>query len=204
MRSPSITSARAASGRSVTSSLSHIVIPSKGKTSSRRHRALPQAVADGALFFVITMVLFGIAGAVWGGFFPTTQLKVLPNEGLEEVPGTADSGFRGFLIFAGVTCALGLILAWFAFRKFRRGLGQLLWVTACIACGTWWFIFLGLQVVTAVTPDFDANSAQPGDILHIVDFVSPWPGIMLAPAVAMLTYWIGAVTSSDEEFLRHP
>ncbi|WP_312589081.1 hypothetical protein [Corynebacterium dentalis] len=173
---------------------------SSGFLSGRR--AVPRGVSDGLLVFVVTTVIFTIAGAVWGWLYPTSQFLVTPNRGLEEVPGTADSGFRAFLIFAAVTCVLGLLTAVWAFRFLWRGIGQLIWVAACVAFGTWWFVFIGEQVLAWLAPVYDANSTHAGDIIKISHAISPWPGIMLAPAVAMMTYWIGAVTSTDADFER--
>lgn len=163
-------------------------------------RSVSRGVSDGALLFVVTTILFSFAGAVWGWFYPAMQFVVTPNRGLDMVTGTSDAGFRAFVIFLAATAVLGVVTALWAFRFLWRGVGQLVWTSACVAFGTWWFVFLGLQVVSVSVPDIDANSTHAGDIVEIASAVPLWPGILVAPTLALVVYWLAAVMSDESSF----
>lgn len=155
---------------------------------------------DGALFFVVATVTFTVLGAVWGAVYPSMQLMVTAGHGAEIVPGTEDAGFRAFVYYLLGSGVLGIALAVWAFRSLRRGFSMMMWALTCVLFGAWWCIFVGRQVVSALSPDLDANSAEPGQVLEIINFISPWPAVLLAPTLAILTYWVGSIVLGEEDF----
>lgn len=167
--------------------------------SRARLQSLPQGTKDAALFFLITVVAFTVAGAIWGALYPTTELHVSADLGAEVVPETEGSGFKAYAWYMMGSAALGLAMGMWAYKKLRRGLGQLFWIFLWILFGAWWAIFIGAQVVEVVHP-MDHTDANPGDVIHLVDFISAWPVVLVAPTIAVLSYWIGAVMADPDTF----
>ncbi|MBC2680879.1 hypothetical protein [Corynebacterium anserum] len=164
-----------------------------------RLQSLPQGVADAALFFVVTVVVFTVAGALWGALYPTTQVRISADAGAEIVPETVDAGFQAYAWYIVGSVVLGFALARWAYTTLRRGVTQLLWLFCWVLFGAWWAILIGARVVEAVHP-MDRSVTQPGDVFYVVDFISAWPVVLVAPTIAVLSYWIGAVVDDPDSF----
>ena len=175
-------------------------LPSRLVLTSLRARlqSLPQGVADGALFFVVTVVVFTVAGALWGALYPTTEIHVGNDLATEVVPGTEDAGFVAYAWFIALTFFLGVGVSFWSYYFQRRSLGQLFWVFLWVLFGAWWFVFVGSNVVEAMRPE--RQPVEPGAVVEMVDYVAPWPGILVAPTFAVMIYWIGAVISDPDWF----
>lgn len=151
-------------------------------------QVVPAWLRDAAALWALTVALFGVAGLVWGLFYPMMRVRV--GETVQVLPASQDASFRALVWFVGMSAALGVVLGVWAHHFFVRGLGQLLWVVVCMFLGAWWFVFVGAQVLPD-PPNVDA--ASPGDVIELARVISPWPGMLVAPGCAALAYWLGEV-----------
>lgn len=143
----------------------------------------------------VAVVVFSIAAAVWAWTYPVEVVRVTPEVGLETVPGTADAGFSAFGRFVLGTGFLGLATATIVFLTQLRGPFMMLWTMLVVAFATWWFLFFGGKLVDAFHP-VASGSPRPGELIEIASIVPPSVGLLFAPTVALLTYWV-SMTFSD-------
>lgn len=163
-------------------------------------RKIPKTVGDGAAVLFVTMVAFGLAALLWTWLYPTTEVTVTADGGADVTPGTEDSGFRAFGIFIAFTGMLAVCIAIWAFKTRTRSLWHMLWTACCVAMGTMWAMALGLHFVDSFHSIGDQPHPHPGDVIHVVQYVTPSVALLCAPAIALLVYWLGASFSDADAF----
>lgn len=173
-------------------SLSSAVRPHKQPQARDSRKALTRSAA---LVLWVSALVFSIAAVLWAWTYPVEVIRVTAEEALETDPGTAGAGFSAFARFVMGTGALALIIAVVVFITQPRGILMMLWTTVAVAFSTWWFLFFGGKLVQVFHPD-PQGEVSPGDLLEIATLVQPSVGLLFAPTIALLTYWL-ATTFSD-------
>lgn len=165
-----------------------------GSTSQSR-AARKTLIRSAALVLWVTALLFSLAAVLWAWTYPVEVIRVTAEDALETEPGTAGAGFSAFARFVLGTGALALITAVLAFITQPRGTLMMFWTTITVAFSTWWFLFLGGKLVQLFHPS-PQGDVSPGDLMEIATLVQPSVGLLFAPTIALLTYWL-ATTFSD-------
>ena len=166
--------------------------PSATKLSLSQRR-LPRTLGFGAGLLACALLVFGVAGALWGLFRPTLAGHEVDDGGYAlEAMGSAQ--FIAFITFALITGLLGLLLGLGAYlRRQERGLSMLLWVGVCALAGAASFYVFG--GVTATHPP-----ENPGEFVEFAPKFSPAISWAVAPFMAMFSYWSTAFVSSDDDW----
>ena len=151
----------------------------------------PRSVGFAAGLFACVLVVFGVAGILWGLCRPRVALAELPEGGFGVDMGSAPA--VALLSFTVITGGAGTVTGVLAFTRGARfrGLGTLLWVGVCALAGAAAFVvFSGLFVPT-----------EPAEMVDGAEFVPPFPlgvALLAAPFMAMFGYWSATFVSGDE------
>ena len=177
------------------------VAVSADKTApATRRRKVSQAAKTTTIFLVV----FAIAGAIWGWWRPVVTAVVTDTGGASIDPSTTGAPFQGFAVYAVVTGVLGAVLGAWAFWRIPtlRGPVMLLAVIALALIGSAVFLLLVNWLADTLHSDDLPGDLTPGEELLIVSQVSGAAGYLAAPAAAVVVYWCCALFSPDEAFER--
>ncbi len=163
-------------------------------------RQIPRPVGEAAQVLFITLVSFLLLGVLWGAIHPTAELGVAADGGADMVPGTEDASFRAYSYYVGLTGLGGIAVALWAFRTRRRGLLMMLWTALSVLWGTVAAWTVGVSVADKLHADPIPENPQAGDVFHILETVNPSVGLVVAPALALIVYWVAATFANPEDF----
>lgn len=164
-------------------------------TESRpRTPRVKRSVGSAAGLLALSLVVYSVAGAVWGALRPTFGAEV-STDGALLLHDVDNAQFTSFITFALITGLLGLVGALFAYFRFRgeRGMGMLLWVAAVAFLAAISFWAVGEVVADRLHPVPEPSELKLGDELRVVPSLVPGIGAGAAPALASLGYWLAAV-----------
>ncbi|WP_408930694.1 hypothetical protein ACKFR8_04555 [Corynebacterium axilliensis] len=152
---------------------------------------IPRAIGFGAGLLALALLLFSAAGALWGLWRPAiTGHRV---DGGYAVDTVANVQFDSFITFAVCTGVLGMVLGAVAYLRgvAYRGVGVLLWVgVAGVAGAAAFYVFGG---VTATS-----SPERPGDVVEFVPKFAPHIAWLVAPFMAMFSYWAAVFVDVPE------
>lgn len=161
---------------------------------------IPRPIGEAAQVLFITLVSFLLLGVLWGVIHPTSELVVAADGGADIAPGTEDASFRGFAYYLGLTAVAGIAVALWTFRTRMRGLLMMLWTALCVLWGTVAAWTVGVSVADKLHTDPIPKDPQAGDVIHILEAVNPSVGLVVAPALALIVYWVAAAFTDPEDF----
>lgn len=161
---------------------------------------IPRPIGEAAQVLFITLVSFLLLGVLWGVIHPTSELVVAADGGAEIAPGTEDASFRGFTYYVALTALAGIAVALWAFRTRMRGLLMMLWTALSVLWGTVAAWTVGVSVADKLHTDPIPEDPQAGDVFHILEAVNPSVGLVVAPALALIAYWMAATFADPEDF----
>ncbi len=152
----------------------------------------------------VFLVVFGVAGALWGWWRPAVTAVVSDRGGVVVDPSSTGAPFEAFAVYAVVTGLLGGLLGAWAFWRTPalRGPVAMLVVIALALVGSAVFLLFGNSLADAIGGDSVEGDVSPGDNLSIMAHISGAIGYLAAPAAAAITYWACALFSPDEAFNR--
>ncbi|MCZ9295620.1 hypothetical protein [Corynebacterium yonathiae] len=156
-------------------------------------RRLPRTLGFGAGLLACALLVFGVAGVLWGLFRPTLTGREVEDGGYA-IESMGSAQFIAFITFALITGLLGLLLGLGAYlRRQGRGLSMLLWVGVCALAGAASFYVFG--GATATHPP-----ENPGEVVEFAPNFSPAISWAVAPFMAMFSYWSTAFVSADDDW----
>ncbi len=161
---------------------------------------IPRPIGEAAQVLFITLVSFLLLGVLWGVIHPTSELVVAAGGGADIAPGTEDASFRGFTYYVALTALGGIAVALWAFRTRMRGLLMMLWTTLAVLWGAVAAWAVGVSVAERLHADPLPEHPQAGDVFHILDAAGPSVGMVVAPALALIVYWMAATFADPEDF----
>ncbi|MCG7258958.1 MULTISPECIES: hypothetical protein [unclassified Corynebacterium] len=161
---------------------------------------IPRPIGEAAQVLFITLVSFLLLGVLWGVIHPTSELVVAADGGADIAPGTEDASFRGFAYYLGLTAVAGIAVALWAFRTRMRGLLMMLWTALAVLWGAVAAWTVGVSVADKLHTDPIPEDPQAGDVFHILEVVNPSVGLVVAPALALIAYWMAATFADPEDF----
>ena len=161
---------------------------------------IPRPIGEAAQVLFITLVSFLLLGVLWGVIHPTSELVVTADGGAEIAPGTEDASFRGFTYSVALTALGGIAVALWAFRTRMRGLLMMLWTALAVLWGAVAAWTVGVSVADKLHTDPIPEDPQAGDVFHILEAVNPSVGLVVAPALALIAYWMAATFADPEDF----
>ena len=161
---------------------------------------IPRWLGDRAGLIGLGLIVYSLAGAVWGLVRPTFPAEVVSAERL--IPDYSDSShFIAFASFVIAAIALSVVLAIFAYlTQGSRKFVDLLWVGVVALAGAVSFLAVGDVVGMSVHGIGSADQLAPGTTITTVAAAKPGiSGYLVAPFVAMLVYWSLQVLSPATE-----
>lgn len=161
-------------------------LPSGLKT---RLKALSHSAA---LVLWTVPLVFSLGAALWAWTYPVEVLHVTASRTLEAEPGSVGAGFTAFGRFVIGTGVLALITVIAVFNTQPRGTAMMLWTALTVAFSTWWFLFFGGKLVEVFHPQ-PHGAVSPGELLELATLVQPSVGLVFAPTIALLTYWLATI-----------
>ncbi|AKK03478.1 hypothetical protein [Corynebacterium epidermidicanis] len=152
--------------------------------------------------FLVTMLVFGLGGVAWGWWRPTVTGVISDQDGIEFTDPeqvNASVEFVSFAGLAGLCLFLGIAVASYAVVRGQRFVGPLTMLVTAAMCwigsllsysaGT----FLANQLVTLP----DTESLAVGTAVTFVPSISPGMAMLVAPAVAIVSYWVIVLLSRE-------
>ena len=161
---------------------------------------IPRWLGDRAGLIGLGLIVYSLAGAVWGLVRPTFPAEVVSAEWL--IPDYSDSShFIAFASFVIAAIVLSVALAIFAYlMQGSRKFVDLLWVGVVALAGAVSFLAVGDVVGMSVHGIGSADQLAPGTTITTVAAAKPGiSGYLVAPFVAMLVYWSLQVLSPAAE-----
>ena len=86
-----------------------------------------------------------------------------------------------------------------AFATRVRSLLMMLWLGLVTGFGSLWFVVFGNFIARATHPE-PTGHAQPGQTIEALSPVVLSSGVLLAPTLALLFYWIASSFVSERKF----
>lgn len=174
--------------------------PPRRQAQARGPR-VPSAVGAGAGLFAVSVLLYGIAGALWGLWRPAYSGTV--TDGGFAVAGGGDVAFTGYITFAVITGLMSAVMAilMFQFSPATRGAPMLWWVGIVAFIAAVAFLVVG-DLVAAVRHPMpeDVDAIIPDATFSVAPVFQPGVAWLAAPFMAVLAYWFSAlVTVPDPE-----
>lgn len=168
-------------------------------TPRSSRRPVPPALGSGAGFLALSLVCFGLVGALWGALRPAYRAVVTADDGIQIEPAhnVEFGSFISFVVATGLLAAL-LAVVMFLLSAPTRGVSMLLWVVFCAALGSVVFLFVGDLVVSAFHPTPAVETAEAGERFSLVPGINPGIGLAAAPFMAALAYWCSALVSPED------
>ncbi|MEX3516210.1 hypothetical protein VVR26_01940 [Corynebacterium camporealensis] len=157
-------------------------------------KRVPRTVGFGAGLLALVLIVYSLAGALWGFWRPElhgTQVE----EGGYSIDNVADVQFSSYITFALITGVLSLILGLgvYSHANHYRGLRTLLWIGVCALAGAFAFYIAGGITATGL----------PNEAAENISFVPPFnPGVTWAvgPFIAMFAYWSAIFVGGEEQY----
>lgn len=167
-------------------------------TPRPRRLRINRTAGTGAGFLALSLVLFSLAGAVWGAARPGYQATVADGGALQ-IQDPGGQPFLSYLVSVAVTGALGAVVGRLAYARMpgRQGMGAFFWVVLVAYLAGLSFWVAGDVAAGLSHPLPEARGLKTGDSLDLADTVSPGPGAVAAPWLAALTYWLSAVSGES-------
>ncbi len=172
-----------------------------GKRPTPRSLRLSRDAGVYAGIFALALVVFSLAGVVWGVLRPTYTAYIEDAE-TATVAAAENVEFSAFIWFAIGTGLIGATIALISFLKAEsaRGPGMLLWVGLVALVGAGAFMVSGDFTTGMMYPRPDDYAAAVGESFQVVPGISPGSALFAAPFLAVLMYWCATfVTPPDEE-----
>lgn len=148
---------------------------------------------------VVGIMAYTIAAVAWGWSMPTLSVHVLPDLTAERVPGTEDAKFVAFGRAVLITSVIAFAVSIWAFATRFRSLLMMLWLGVVTGLGSVWFVIFGNSVARATHPEVPGHP-QPGQTIDALVPVGLSTGMLLAPTLALLFYWVASSFIDNQKF----
>jgi hypothetical protein len=161
-------------------------------------------VSQGAKVTVVGLVAFLVAGLLWGWWHPVTTGTVTDSGDAIAVTGGSGAAVTSFGVFILVTAALAAVFGGWAFARAPRlrGIVGMLLVVVVALAGAAVFLLFGNHLADALHGSGGDPDLRPGAELTMVGKVSGGVGYAVAPAAALVIYWVCVLFSPDRLFGR--
>lgn len=169
------------------------------QAQSRRPRVTP-AVGAGAGLFAVSVLVYGVVGALWGLLRPAYSGTVTDSGGFA-VAGGDNVAFTGYITFAVITGLMSAVMAILMFLASpdTRGAPMLWWVGIVSFVAAVAFLVVGDLVAAARHPmPEDLDAITPDTTFSVAPVFQPGVAWLVAPFMAMLAYWFSALTDTPE------
>lgn len=153
---------------------------------------IPRAVGFGAGVLALSLLVFSIAGAIWGMFRPELSGKQQP-DGSVVIDPVTNVEFTSFITFVLITALGSVVLGTVVFAAAPprfRGLSTLLWVGFVAIAGAYAFVIFG---------NWSAGTADgTGSNIEFVPPLDPGVFVLVAPFFGMFAYWSAVFVGGDD------
>lgn len=173
--------------------------PPRRHVQSRSPRVSP-AVGAGAGLFAVSVLIYGIVGALWGLLRPAYSGTVTDGGGVA-VAGGGNVAFTGYITFAVITGLMSAVMAILMFMSSTatRGAPMLWWVGVVAFIAAVAFLVVGDAVAAARHPmPEDLDAITPDATFSVAPVFQPGVAWLVAPFMAVLAYWFSALTATPE------
>jgi hypothetical protein len=163
-----------------------------------------RTVSETAKVAVVGLVVFILAGLLWGWWRPVTTGTVTDSGDAVAVTGGAGAAVTAFGSFVIVTGVLAALFGGWAFARAPRlrGIGGMVLVVLVALAGAAVFLLFGNHLADALHGSGSDADLTAGAELSIVEKVSGGVGLVVAPAAALVVYWACVLFSPDRFFER--
>ncbi|WP_156844743.1 hypothetical protein [Corynebacterium maris] len=173
--------------------------PPRRQAQSRGPR-VPRAVGAGAGLFAVSVLIYGVVGALWGLWRPAYSGTVTDDGGFA-VAGGGNVAFTGYITFAVITGLMSAVMAILMFQASpaTRGAPMLWWVGVVAFIAAVAFLVVGDLVAAARHPmPEDVDAITPDATFSVAPVFQPGVAWLVAPFMAVLAYWFSALTAVPE------
>ncbi len=174
---------------------------STSATPHHRSGPVPRGLGDGAGLLAVSLLVYSVAGAIWGVLRTPIRGTHL-GEGAVSLDPTSSAEFSSFITFALGTAVLGAALgaAAYVINRESRGLRMLLWLLVAALAGSASFLAVGDLVGTALHSSvLNPDELVRGEEVVLMPRFSPQIAWLASPFTAALSYWLCLVMSVRQE-----
>ncbi|MDO5031426.1 hypothetical protein [Corynebacterium sp.] len=156
---------------------------------------VPRAIGFGAGSLAVSLIVYSLAGALWGVFRPTLSGTRVNEAGAYQFESLDNVEFTAFITFAVITGLIGMVFGAVMYqRNVRyRGLLTLLWAGVVCLAGAAAFYVVGGVTATSVPEEL-------GEVVEFAPKFTPQIAWLVAPFMAMFAYWSAAFVDVDSAF----
>ncbi len=129
-----------------------------------------------------------VAGVLWGVVRPGYEVTILEGSQIAVPRDAIGANFDALLWFVGISALAGFVLAIAMLRTHRRSLSLEFWLGACALVASLLMTLIGAGIAMLRTSG-----------TFLVAPFNTQPALLVLPFIALLAYWIGLITSSDED-----
>lgn len=172
-------------------------------TAAPHHQSgpVPRGIGNGAGLLAVALLVYSLAGAVWGALRPPIRGVHLEG-GAVSLDPTSSAEFSSFMTFALITGVLGAAFGVFSYvaHPESRGVRMLLWLMVVVLAGSASFLALGDLAGTALHSTVaNPEALAPGEEVVLMPRFTPEVAWLASPFLAGLSYWLCLALGSRQE-----
>lgn len=143
-----------------------------------------------------------ISGVIWGFARPGQNVQFIAPDQFGVAADSANASFMALVWYTGLAIVLGLITALISYKAAShvRSIAMQLWVGGAALIGAALIFVVGQVVAGFRQPDL--TNLQDGATLSVIPAFDTYIALLVAPLIAMITYWVGLFVTDEDITVR--